>query len=203
VNRWKRTDATETFTNPKKIFANTTCVGKTTTGVSIATCYRIRANQRERRRGGVMAAAETNGGETEKTPVHLWIVGVLALLWNLMGAFDYLATQLQIESYMANYTPEQLEYFYGIPAWAVAGWAIAVWFALAGSIGLLLRKCWAVWVFGVSIAGMVVSTIHSFLLSNGAEIMGGAAIVFSVLIWVIAIGLFLYARAMCNRGVLT
>jgi hypothetical protein len=32
--------------------------------------------------------------------MHLWIVGVPAFLWNFMGAFDYLATQLKLESYM-------------------------------------------------------------------------------------------------------
>ena len=27
-----------------------------------------------------------------KAPVHLWIVGILAVLWNAVGAFDYFAT---------------------------------------------------------------------------------------------------------------
>jgi len=150
-----------------------------------------------------MVAAESDGEIAGRTPVHLWIIGVLALLWNAYGAFGYLATQLELEFYMANFPPEQLEYFYGIPSWAIAGWAIGVWFALAGSVGLLMRKCWSVWVFGVSIAGLLVSTIHSFALSNGAEIMGAGGVIFSLVIWAIAIGLFLYARAMCNKGVLS
>ena len=150
-----------------------------------------------------MVAVELNGGEAVRTPVHLWIVGVLSLLWNFMGAFDYLASQLKFEFYMANFTPELLEYFYAIPSWAIAGWAIGVWFALAGSIGLLMRKCWSVWIFGVSIAGLLVSTIHSYLLSNGLEMMGTGGLIFSVIIWVVAIFLLLYARAMCNKGVLS
>jgi hypothetical protein len=32
----------------------------------------------------------------QKTPLHLWIVAVLALLWNAVGAFDYVATQLRL-----------------------------------------------------------------------------------------------------------
>ena len=59
-----------------------------------------------------MNAAESTGmGPRPRTPMHLWIVGVLALLWNFMGAFDYLATQLKLESYMSNFTQEQLDYF--------------------------------------------------------------------------------------------
>ena len=150
-----------------------------------------------------MVAAESSGGETARTPVHLWIVGVLSLLWNFMGAYNYLASQLKLEFYMEKLTPEQLEYFYNIPWWAVAGWATGVWFALAGSIGLLMRKKWSICAFGISIVGLLVSTIHSFVVSNWYEIMGTSGVVFSVIIWVIAIGLFFYARAMGNKGVLS
>jgi len=59
-------------------------------------------------------------------PKHLRIVGILAVLWNAMGAFDYSATQLRLESYMSQFTTQQLEYFYALPAWTVAAWAIAL-----------------------------------------------------------------------------
>lgn len=150
-----------------------------------------------------MTATETSGGESRrKTPVHLWIVGVLALLWNAMGAFDYLATHLRLEFYMSQFSEEQLAYFYGFPAWAVAGWAFGVWGAFAGSIGLLLRKKWSVWAFGISLAGMVVSSIYNLVLSNGAEIMGSSGMIFTAFIWVVAISLFLYARVQATQGVL-
>ncbi|MGB7489404.1 MAG: hypothetical protein WBN62_03640, partial [Thermoanaerobaculia bacterium] len=125
-----------------------------------------------------MTAAESTGtGARPKTPMHLWIVGVLALLWNFMGAFDYLATQLKLESYMGNFSEEQLEYFYGIPAWAVSGWAIAVWIGLVGTVGLLLRRKWSVLAFAVSLAGLAISSIYTLFLSNGLEIMGGTGTV--------------------------
>jgi hypothetical protein len=141
-------------------------------------------------------------GQTAKAPLHLWIVGVLAVLWNAIGAFDYTATQLRIEAYMSAFTPEQLAYFYGFPAWTVAAWAFGVWGALLGSIALLLRKAWAVWAFGISIAGMALTTIHNFVLTDGAALMGPGALAFSAVIWVIALFLFFYARAMAKRGVL-
>lgn len=141
-------------------------------------------------------------GTTGKTPRHLWIVGILAVLWNAIGAFDYTATELRLESYMSQFTPEQLAYFYGFPAWAVATWAIAVWGALLGSIGLLLRRRWAVWAFGVSIAGMVLTAVYSFALSDGLALMGQGAVMFTAVIWIIAFALFFYARAMARRGVL-
>jgi len=139
---------------------------------------------------------------TARTPRHLWIVGILATLWNSIGAFDYVATQLRIESYMSQFTPEQLAYFYGFPAWAVAAWAIAVWSSLLGSIALLLRKDWAVALFGLAVAGMVVTTVYNFVLTDGLKMMGAGGAVFTAVIWAIAIALLFYSRTMAERGVL-
>lgn len=138
-----------------------------------------------------------------RAPVHLWIVGVLALVWNAFGAFDYLATQLRYEPYMSQFPQEQLEYFYGFPAWAVAAWAFGIWGAFFGSIALLLRKRWAVWLFGLSLVGMAVTTIYNFVLTEGLEIMGTVGAIFTAVIWIVAILLFLYARAQEKKGVLT
>ena len=137
-----------------------------------------------------------------RTPVHLWIVGILALLWNAVGAFDYLATEMRLDAYMSQFSQEQLDYFNGFPAWVVACWAIAVWGSLLASIGLLLRRRWSVWLFGVALVGLAATTIHNFVLTDGAEIMGSGAAIFTVVIWVISIALFLYARWMGRRGVL-
>jgi len=137
-----------------------------------------------------------------KTPVHFWIVALLSVLWNAMGAFDYSATQLRLDFYMSQFTQEQLDYFYSFPAWVDAAWAVGVWGSLLGSVGLLLRKRWAVWMFGASIAGMVFTTLYNMVLTNGIEMMGGGGAIFAAIIWVISILLFLYSRGMAKRGVL-
>jgi hypothetical protein len=150
-----------------------------------------------------MAVTDSDASATRRrTPIHLWVVGVVALLWSLMGAFDYLATQLRLEFYLSQFTQEQLDYFFGFPAWAVAGWAFAVWAGLAGAIGLLWRREWSVWAFAVSLAGMVVSSIYTLVLSKGTEMMGVGGTVFTMVIWAFSIFLLLYARALTKRGVL-
>ena len=143
--------------------------------------------------------ATSHGG----APWHLWVVGVLAVLWNSMGAFDYFMTQTRNEGYLSRFTPEQLEYYYGFPAWVVAFWAIAVWGSVLGAVLLLLRKKLAAGVFLVSFLSMVVTTIYNFGLSNGLEAMGGPGeLAFSAMIFVFALLLYLYAKAMKNREVL-
>ncbi|MDX1566982.1 MAG: hypothetical protein R3223_04215 [Longimicrobiales bacterium] len=140
---------------------------------------------------------------TQRTPWHLWVVGGLGLLWNLVGAFDYLMTQTRNASYMSQFTAEQLEFFYGFPTWVVASWAIAVWAGVLGVLLLLLRKRLAVPVLLASFLAMVVTSIHNFLLSDGLEVMGGMGVGFSAIIFLFALGLWLYARAMAQRRVLT
>ena len=46
-----------------------------------------------------------------KAPWHLWLVGVISLLWNLMGAFDFYITQTRNAAYMKAFTPAQLDFF--------------------------------------------------------------------------------------------
>lgn len=135
-------------------------------------------------------------------PAHLWIVGGLAVLWNAIGAFDYLATQMEWAFYMDQFSEAELDYFYGFPAWVVAGWAAAVWAGLAGAVGLLLRRRWTVGAFVVSLVGMAVSTLYTFGMSDGAAVMGSGGVIFSVVVAAVAIFLLLYARRMAARGVL-
>ena len=138
-----------------------------------------------------------------KTPRSLWIIGVIALLWNAVGAFDYLMTQTENESYMAQFTPEQLEFFYGLPWPIVSTWAIAVWGGVLGAILLLLRKRLAVPVFLVSFISMAITAFHNYVLSDGLKAIGDpSALVFSALIFVVALLLYLYSRKLMLRGIL-
>ena len=138
-----------------------------------------------------------------KTPVHLWIVAILAVLWNAVGAFDYTATQYRLESYMSQFTPGQLEYFYAFPVWMDAAWAIAVWASVLGSFILLMRKAFAVWLFGISILGLAVSSIYNFVLSDGMAVMGSGGTTFTAVIWIIVLFLYFYSKAMAARRVIT
>ena len=148
-----------------------------------------------------MSQANVNKGT--KTPWHLWVVGIVGLLWSAMGAMDYVMTQTKNVEYMAAFTPEQLDFFYGLPTWIIASWAIAVWGGVVGAIFLLFRKSLAVTLFLVSFIAMVITAIHNYGLSNGLEVIGDTfSLVFSAIIFLVALGLYLYARAMEKRGVL-
>ena len=138
-----------------------------------------------------------------QTPWHLWLIGVIALLWNAMGAFDYLMTNTKNEAYMKMFTPEQLEFFYGFPSWSVALWAISVWGGLLGCILLLLRNKLAVGVFLVSLVCMVVNTIYIYAFTNGMEVMGDPfSLIFSAVIFLVAVFLYLYSKNLSKRNII-
>jgi hypothetical protein len=137
-----------------------------------------------------------------RVPWHLWMVGAASLLWNGFGAFDYVMTQTGNADYLAQFEPEQLAYFEGFPAWAVATWALAVWGGVLGSVLLLVRSKWAAPAFLVSLVSMAANTVYTFVLSDGMEMMGAGGAAFSAVIFVIALALLLYARAMARAGVL-
>jgi hypothetical protein len=139
-----------------------------------------------------------------KTPLHLWIVGVLSLLWNAGSGYDYLMTRLESTAYLAVLTELQRAFLDAAPMWFNATWAIAVWFAILGSILLLFRSRLARTCFGFSVLGLLASSVYSFGLATPTtfEIMGTTAIWFSAAITVVLILLYLYARLMTRRGVL-
>jgi len=139
-----------------------------------------------------------------KTPWHLWVVGVLSLLWNAMGALDFTMTEARNEAYLKAYTPEQLAYFSGFPLWAVISWGVATWGSLVGSGLLLARRRLAVPVNLVVVLAMIPTFTYNYILTDGLKLMGGStgAVVFTGVIILVGVLLFFYARAMARRGVL-
>ena len=139
----------------------------------------------------------------DKAPVHVWIVGALATLWNGFGGYDYVMTQTRNEAYLAHFTDPQRIYFESFPIWVEAAWALGVWGGVAGSLLLLLRNRHAETAFAVSLAGLATSTLWQFVLNPPpAGMMTGAMWAMNVVIWIVCIALFLYARAMRRLAVL-
>lgn len=142
-------------------------------------------------------------GERLRTPWHLWLVGVVALLWNGMGCLDYTMTQVQGDAWLANMDPSevQLAYFHGMPAWTDAAWAILVWGGLLGGVLLLARRKWALHAFAASFVGWAAGAVYAFGLSNGMEAMGGWWPMLVVKGGICAVFVW-YAWTMGQRGVL-
>ena len=147
--------------------------------------------------------------EQVKTPWHLWVIGILSLLWNAMGANDYTQSQLGSRDYMESMTgtysitvDEMLAYIDGFPVWADASWAFGVWGSVAGSLLLLVRSRFALWSFIVAAVGLVVTSVYQFSGAMPAAMQGTGQLIFAGLIWVMTGLLIYYSWRMTQRGVL-
>ena len=137
------------------------------------------------------------------TPWHLWAVGIVTVLWNGFGAFNYWVTQTRNEAFMAQLSGEQRAFLDAAPAWVHGAWAFGVWGALAGSLLLLARSRHAVVAFGLSLAGLAANTVYQLTLPTPSPHLDTPGqIALHVAIWAVAIALLLYALRMRRRGVL-
>ena len=143
-----------------------------------------------------------------RTPAHIWIVGILATLWNGFGAYDYLMTRMRNTDYLAGMMPQVdpqavLAWVDAFPVYAQIGWALGVWGGLAGSLLLLLKGRVAVWAFALSLIGAVLGLGYQIAGAPplpGAE--GPTVELMPYVIILVAAALFLYAYMMDKKGVL-
>ena len=141
-------------------------------------------------------------------PKGLYVVGVLALLWNGFGAYDYLMTRMRNMDYIAGMMPDAdpnavLAWIDAFPIWAQFGWGLGVWGGLLGAILLLVRSRWAVPVLAASLVGAVLGLGYQIVAAPPLAGMDGAMNeLMPFVIILVALALFLYARAMRARGVL-
>ena len=66
---------------------------------------------------------------SRRAPVHLWIVGILAALWNGFGCYDYLMTRMRNLEYFRSMAPDvdpnvMLAWVDGFPFYAQFGWGL-------------------------------------------------------------------------------
>lgn len=144
--------------------------------------------------------------EGRGAPVHLWIVGILSLLWNAFGCYDYLMTRLHNMDYLASMGGDPnrlLAYVEGMPMFAQVGWGLGVWGGLAGALLLLARSRWAVWAFAASLLGAVLSLGYQ-MLDNSAppEMTQGMMRYVPIVIILAAAAQLWYAWNQEKKGVL-
>lgn len=130
----------------------------------------------------------------------LIIVGVLALLWNLLGLAGVAGDAMMDEQAVSQLTEAQRSLRDGMPIWAKAGSFVAVIAGTIGSIGLIMRRQWAVGAFMLSIIGLIAQDIWMYGMADVKSAYGVVPLVLQGVVFAIAIGLWLYARSAASTG---
>ena len=134
-----------------------------------------------------------------RTPWHLWVVAIVALLWNGAGAVTIMLAQA---GRLSGIDPEEAAYYAAQPVWFVVSTNIALLAAIAASVALLLGHRAAVWLFGLSLAAIFVNDTYDISAGTSRVLVNRVALIVTCIIVVIAILELVYARAMKQRAVL-
>lgn len=140
---------------------------------------------------------------SNKLPTWFWVISVIALLWNLMGAFAFFSDLNMTADKLTEFTEEQKALILGIPSWTKIFYGMATIGGVLGSIALLMRKNWAFPLFVISLIGVLVQQFHSWMATDAVAVLGsGAALVFPLIILVIAIFLVWFSKSSQAKGYL-
>lgn len=146
--------------------------------------------------------AETTGRAIEKS---FWIVGVLLLIWALIGCFMYwMEMTMSDAAYLETFGQEATRMRPLIPAWSVAGYAIGVWAGLVGAVLLLLKKRLALPAYVISFFGALIGWGWYVINSEAASMMatnGGWYMM--IFVFVMCLFSIWWARKKAAQGLLT
>jgi hypothetical protein len=133
-------------------------------------------------------------------PVWYWVIAAVALLWNLMGCAFFGMEMFAQEAAMESMTEAQKEWVRSIPGWVYFVYGLAVLSGVAGSIGLFLRKGWAILMFTVSLIAVIVQMVYTMLIGGGLQAMGPSGLAMPSLVIGIAAALLWFSRFARSRN---
>ncbi len=102
-----------------------------------------------------------------------WLIAAIGLIWNLLGVANYFV-QMDPEM-LSQYRESERALVEGRPAWATAGFALAVFGGAIGCVLLLIRSKVAFYLFVISLLGVIVTIAHALGLNDSfgtGEIIG-------------------------------
>jgi hypothetical protein len=103
------------------------------------------------------------------------------------------------EALSAAYSPDQVAMLLAVPSWATSATAVATNCGVLGCLFLLFKKSWALWMFVISLAALVVQDIYLFVITDTAATFGKFPLYLQTAILAVAIGLIWYSRSVANR----
>lgn len=118
-----------------------------------------------------------------------YVISSMALVWNLMGVFNYLGQLLMSDEVLASLPKDQQLLYQDVPAWVTAAFAVAVFSGTLGAVFLLLKKKIASTFFILSFVGIVTQMSYGLLLDEKTDNYGPLGLLMPLMI--IAVGAYL------------
>lgn len=139
---------------------------------------------------------------TNKPNIVFWVIGIAALLWNILGVGAYLAQAYMPEEALTLLSEGEQNYYTNYPSWATASFAIGVFGGLLGCIALLMRKKITIILFTLSLLGVLGQQVYNFFIQEDVE-LGAVAMIGPIFIIIVAFFLMWYSKAQKANGILS
>lgn len=133
-------------------------------------------------------------------PASFWVISVSALIWNLLGMMAYVMQVTMDEAALGAMPAAERAVYESMPAWAVSAFAIAVTAGVLACLVLLLRKAWAIPLFILSLAAVIVQDIGSLFVAGALQGMGLTSVIMPIVVLAIGIYLVIYSRSARDKG---
>jgi hypothetical protein len=130
-------------------------------------------------------------------PKWLTWVGIIALLWNLMGLA---AVASDTFGGGAGLTEAQRAFGEAMPLWAVAASWTAVVTGVLGCIALIRKRRWAGGLLALSLLAVIGQYIYLVVLTDAKAVFGDMIPILQTAVLVIALALMLLARHAARKG---
>jgi|TARA_R110002020_G_scaffold4110_1_gene18245 hypothetical protein len=129
-----------------------------------------------------------------------WIIAVLALLWNLMGVYQFYLGSFALESIRDSVYAEEFTIMESLPSWYAIVFGIAVFTGVLGCFLLLARKKLAVPLFGISLLTVLVIEFYWLFATDIMEVSGLVAAVMPLIVIAISIFMYFYSKGAAQKG---
>jgi len=132
--------------------------------------------------------------------IIFWMISIIALLWYLMDMSAFFMRIFMSDETLLAMSENRRQQIQNIPLWVNFVFAFEVFGGTLGSVGLLLRKKWALALFVISLLGVLAQTTYLYFLSNSIALMGWMAIVMPLVAIVIGSGLIVHTKSSVSKG---
>lgn len=135
-----------------------------------------------------------NANGRNPVTVVFWIIGAIAVLWNIVGVYMFITDMLKDEVALSLMSEAERALHEDNPLWHKVVFGIATFGGLLGSVFLLMRKKLASILFLISLIAVVIQFGYGLLGTNLIEVRGNGAVMFSLVIVLIAAFLLYYSK---------
>jgi len=138
--------------------------------------------------------------KTQKLPNWFWAIVIVALLWNIMGLVVFFMSIMMPPELLTTMPEAQRALVQSIPLWATIAFAVAVFCGVFACIALAMRKAWAVLLFKLSLAGVIIQNFSAFFVQDSYSVYGPGGIVMPILVISAAVALLWFSLRARNKG---